>query len=747
MLLLVVLSSCKPDAPAPTPTSTQGVLPTPQVFTTRTPKLSAAVQAFLDAWKAGDYAAMYARLSKDSRAAITAEDFAARYADATNEAAMTDLKVTLLGEQNSAPKGSVSVQTTLVSAIVGEITRQYTYPLVLEEGQWRIQWSDGLILPELANGNVLRMDSGQPSRSAIYDRSGNPIAKQADAVAVGVWPGYVSIEDDQGLVSLLAQLSNRRFEQIASWIEATPPGQYLPITEAPADENTNLLEALVGWNAAQVTRYSRRLYWGNGIAPHMVGYVSAVQEDEVGAYRRKGYRSDERVGRKGIELWGEDTLMGKRGGTLYVFNQDGAPVSELGSAPSSPGQDIYTTIDRQYQYDAQRALAGFTGAAVVLELDTGRVLAMVSSPGFDPNAFEIENFNWNTELNLIVNNPEQPQFNRAAQGQYPLGSVFKIITFAAALESTRYTADTTYDCQYTFDEIPGFVRYDWTWDHFQEDEVTQPSGVLTMPETLMRSCNPFFWHIGLDLYRVGMTKNIAEMSRAFGLGSPTGIVGVDEEPGNIPEPGSEIDAINLAIGQGDMQVTPLQVARFVAAVGNGGTLYRPQVIEKIVGPDGVVSASFEPDAQGVLPVKPENLALIQQAMLGVVRSKQPVGTAYRPMNGLDIAVAGKTGTATTGSIPHAWFAGYTTENRQDKPDIAIAVIAEFAGEGSEIAAPIFRRLVELYFYGRPLKIYRWEAAFDMTKTPTLPVTETPTPLPGQQPKPGGGGGGKPSINP
>jgi penicillin-binding protein 2 len=221
---------------------------------------------------------------------------------------------------------------------------------------------------------------------------------------------------------------------------------------------------------------------------------------------------------------------------------------------------------------------------------------------------------------------------------------------------------------------------------------------------------------------------------------------VDEEAGNIPEPTSDVDAINLAIGQGDMQVTPLQVARFVAAVGNGGTLYRPQIIEKIVGPDGTVSFQFKPEAQGTLPVKKANLELIQQAMLGVVRSQKPVGTAYRPMNGLDISVAGKTGTATTGSTPHAWFAGYTLEGRADKPDIAIAVITEYAGEGSEISAPIFRRLVELYFYGRPLKIYRWEAAFDITKTPTVPVTETPTPLPGQQqPKPGGGG--KPQINP
>jgi penicillin-binding protein 2 len=177
-------------------------------------------------------------------------------------------------------------------------------------------------------------------------------------------------------------------------------------------------------------------------------------------------------------------------------------------------------------------------------------------------------------------------------------------------------------------------------------------------------------------------------------------------------------------------VTPLQVARIAAAIGNGGTLYRPQVIERIEPPFGEAEMQFKPEAQGVLPVSRNTLKVLQDAMLGVVRSRQPAGTAYSAFAGLEINVAGKTGTATTGAEePHAWFAGYTLEGREDKPDIAIAVIAENAGEGSEIAAPIFRRIVEEYFYGAPRKKYRWEAIIDVTKSPTLPITETPTPRP------------------
>jgi penicillin-binding protein 2 len=183
---------------------------------------------------------------------------------------------------------------------------------------------------------------------------------------------------------------------------------------------------------------------------------------------------------------------------------------------------------------------------------------------------------------------------------------------AAALESERFTPESTYDCQYEFTELPGLPLFDWTWDHFQEDEETLPSGILTLPQGLIRSCNPWFWHIGLDLFNSGLTKSIAEMSRGFGLGSETGIEGVDEEAGNIPEPATAVDATNLAIGQGDMQVTPLQVARFIAAMGNGGTLYRPQLIEKIAPAGGAATFTFKPDAQDTLPIKPSTLQTIRK---------------------------------------------------------------------------------------------------------------------------------------
>ena len=714
-MLIGVSSGCNspvqestPSAPSVTSVTSMKTLPPPNTQTTPVPDVKEAAQAYLDAWKADDYATMYAMLTTVSQDAISEEKFTKWYKSVIAEAAVQSVDYEILSSfVKDTRNAQVGYRTILNSILVGTIERETSMNLTLEERKWRVQWADDLIIPELANGNYLWMDRHIPSRANIYDRNGSAIAAYAKAVSIGLIPGEIEPDTEEDVLNQIQWLTGIHPNTIAQMYADFPPNSdwYLPIGEALYDKVQQRYDVSNGYhyNGLVMVPYTSRFYFNNGIAPQAIGYVSLIQEDEVETYLRQGYSVDEKVGRQGIERWGEPYLGGTRGGTLYVIGTDDQVVTKLADVPAKPAQAIYTTLDKDLQLGAQLALQKFNGAIIIMERETGKILAMASSPEFDPNAFEPSNYNYSALLADIYS-PDggQPLLNRATQGLYPLGSVFKIITMAAALESGLYTPQTTYDCQYSFDEIQGLPpRYDWTWEHFQKDGRTQPSGLLTLPEGLMRSCNPFFWHIGLDLYRRGLTDAIAKMAQGFGLGSPTGIEGVEEEEGQVPVPRSEVDAINQAIGQGETLVTPLQVVRFVAAIGNDGIIYRPQIIDRIVPPDGNPTREFQPIVDGTLPVSSENLKTIQDAMISVVEN--PRGTAQWILAGMSknyYPLAGKTGTAESGSgEPHAWFVGYTRKGRQDKPDIAIVVIAENAGEGSEIAAPIFRAMVQLYFEG------------------------------------------------
>lgn len=690
-----------------------------------TEQMEQAAQAYLEGWKVEDYSAMYQMLTSISQGAISEGQFSEHYRGVASEAALDQVNYEILSSLMDGNEGQVSYLVKMTSLLVGDFQEETLMYLSFEGGDWRIQWDDTLVLPQLSGGNYLSMERAghTPGRANIYDRYGQALVAQTDATAIGLFPDQIKPEQEQALLSELSDLTTYQAEQIRNMYASYPTGAgwYLPLGEVPAEKVAERYETLSQLQGLVMSGYKSRYYFDGGVAPHLIGHVSSIQADEVEEYTRRGYSQDERVGRSGLEKWGENYLAGSRGGALYVLNALGKPVTRLAERTAEPGQAIYTTLEKEFQQAAEQAISSFRGSIVVLERDTGRVLAMVSSPGYNPNAFEPVNFNSDALL-AALESQDRPLFNRATLGQYPLGSVFKIITMATALESGNYRPESTYFCGHKFEELRGVTLYDWTYEYD-----FPPSGMLNLPGGLIRSCNPWFYHIGLDLYNQGLESAVTEMASGFGLGSLTAIEGVEEASGQVPAPESQIDATNQAIGQGALLVTPLQVANFIAAIGNGGTLYQPQVIEMVKPPDGEPSHVFEPRELDKLPVSDQTLAVIQDALWGVVNSTEPRGTAYHVFTGLDIPVAGKTGTAQTGGIPHAWFAGYTTAGRQDRPDIAVAVVVENIGEGSDYAAPIFRRIVELYFYNSPGRLYEWESTYNVTRTPAPEIEVTPTP--------------------
>ena len=700
-----------------------GTLPPPPVTVVSVPDPQAVAENYLSHWQNDNYPGMYGLLTGISQDAITPEDFEKAYQDAAFNLTLRNLDFAVTSILKNPNSASVQYSVIFHTNLLGEIQREMTMYLSLENNTWHVQWDQALILPELHGGNHLAITYDIPARGNIYDRNGNPLAAEATAYSVGVMSDQIVPEQENALLDQLYKLIGISTENLRTMIYESNQA-YVAVGEA-TKEDVDSRSALMEFGGVVLREFSSRFYYDGGIAPQSLGYVLSIPEEDIEEYRRNGYQGSEKIGADGIERWGEPYLAGEHGATLYVIDPNGQPVTKIAEKAPVSSQAVTTTIDKDLQFKIQQSFGDFRGAAVVLERDTGKILAIVSAPGFDQNLFEPTNYN-NGLLGDVLNDPELPLFNRATQGGYPLGSVFKIITMSAALESGAFTVDSEYDCQYTFTELEGYTLYDWTYE--KEKPV---SGTLDLKEGLMRSCNPYFYHIGYYLYEgLGYTGDVADMARGFGLGSPTGIEELTEDPGSIPDATSAYDAVQMAIGQGAMLVTPLQVARFVAAVGNGGTLYRPQMIERITKVDGNDSFVFTPDPQGNLPLTPETLTAVQEAMQMVVYNTR--GTAYYVLANLPYKVAGKTGTATTptgGGNSHAWFAGYTDENRENQPDIAVVVLLENAGEGSDMAAPLFRRIVQLYFSENrnPGRSMPWEASPYTIASPTPLVTDTPEP--------------------
>ncbi len=703
-----------------TPESTPGSeLPTPVVKTTSVPDVAATADDFFTKWEGSDYAGMYELLSPTSRDAISQEDFIAKYTNVAQSLSLHTLTVGILSTLIEPTSANISYQANFETSLFGALQRQMEMTLVLVKGEWKVQWEDGLILPELAGGNRLALYIEQPARGDINDHNGNTLATQTEAVALGVWPGQIYSSQEGLLLTMLSEMTNKPKNVIKDMYRDAGADWYVPIGEVSKqgyDDRAAYLDTL---NGLVTNPYTSRYYFNGGAAPQVLGYMKFISPEQLDEYRRMGYAGDEMIGAAGLEKWGEQYLAGKPSADLYVVQPDGTNSTRLAHSDPQAAYTITTTIDKQFQLLVQKALLGFTGAVVVMERDTGRILAMASSPGFDPNVFQTDNYNSQFVLGDLVNDSESPLLNRAAQASYPLGSVFKLVTASAALESGLYETSSTFECTSQYTELEGFVGDDWTYT-----KGLPPSGNLTLLEGIMRSCNPWFYHLGLDLYRQKSASYLADMARGFGLGTATGIGAVAEDEGVITDPATEGAAVQMGIGQGDMLVTPLQVVDFIAAIGNGGILYRPQIIESVTSIDGTIIESFAPQVRGTLPVSQETLEALHTGMRLVVHD--PKGTAYKAFWGLQIPVFGKTGTATTSlEDPHAWFAGYTAQGSAEKPDIAIAVIAENSGDGSVYAAPIFRRVVEVYFTGEVQTIYPWEYDYYLTKTPSPTETSTP----------------------
>jgi penicillin-binding protein 2 len=714
-----------PVSPFVSPTATTA--PPTATPTVSLPGAEGTVDAFLNAWQAGDYGTMYAWTTPSTQTTIDPEAFTQRYVYAMAAAGVISMTTELRSVLQQEDQANAVFDLTWHTALVGDLESEVAMDLAFEGGHWGIAWNEGLIWPDMYGGYYMYMDYHVPARANIYDRDGLGLAIESRLISIGVVPGQIT--DETTLLNTLSAATGLPPADIQAKYAGQPRDWYIPIGDVTIDMAQSHREALETTSGIVLKEKEARYYTEGGVAPHVVGYVGLIPAEQAADYRTKGYRGDEWVGVAGLESWGESILAGEPGVTLRVVTADGRTHRTLAAKDLTVSRPIYTTFQRDFQLKVQDILGDRPGAIVVLDAASGEVLAMASGPDFDPNVFIVPSET--IGRGAVLADPRRPLLNRTAQGTYPLGSVFKIVTMAAALESADYTPNSTYTCTGVWSELgPDAVKKDW---------LEGGHGTLTLVQGLERSCDPYFYHLGMDLANVG-SETLPEYARGFGLGQPTGIEGVAEVSGLVPDPDWKLethreiwttgDTVNLAIGQGFLTVTPLQVAQYMAAVANGGTIYRPRVVDRIgAAPDGSVPEQvLKPEVVSKLPVSPESLAAIRQGMEGA--TQRAGGTAVHRFYGMTIPVAGKTGTAEAPgaiSLPHSWFGGYAPSNCAQLPEgcekqIAVVVLVENAGEGSSVAAPLFRQVIEAFF-GLPETPLPPEAM----PTPTATATSTPNP--------------------
>lgn len=738
----LLLSACQSGVPSLQPeigstvtplTVTQTLVLTP----TALPAPDGTFLAFLDAWNDHNFSGMYSLLTPLSQDASTESDFESSLQKLSADLTLTGIDYKLLSSFTQGETAQIQYRQTLKTALFGPIAANYVMDMHFANGRWGVAWVDTLIYPELTDGKQFYVESQMPSRGNIYDRSGKAFAAYTDAVAFWIQPGLIDPATETAMLRAVGAIVNRHPGEIAASYRGQPLDWLIPVGEASVEEVSANLDKLQGFAGLFLKRYPTRYYFGGEqAAAHAVGYMSYITKEELADFQKQGYRGDESVGRAGLERWGNDYLSGVRGGTLSIIDANKNLVKTLATSASKPAASIITTLDTELQRQTQAALLDMPAAAVVVELKTGAILAMASAPSFDPNWFDVTNPNsqW---IGNALSNPNNPLINRVTQGLYPPGSVYKPFMAAAALESGLFTPEQTLYCGHYWDGLgPDAIKTDWTLtDGLPE------SGDINLAEAIMRSCNPWFYQIGQFLFRWD-PNYFNEMSQLFGFGAGlTSIVGLrqdlhEEVGGLIPGPQwatenstiwTEGDAVNAGIGQGKVLVTPLQMVMAYAALGNRGTLYQPQLVYAVRDVDGKPVYEMTPNPVRQITLKDSTWDVLWNGMWEVTHNYDgTAGWIVRRM-GVKVPVYGKTGTAEDPpGLPHAWFAGFTQANDPNKPDIAIAVIVENKGEGSDWAAPIFVRIVEVYFSGQRKYYLPWEADYGLPYD-LLPPTNTPDP--------------------
>ncbi len=609
---------------------------------------------------------------------------------------------------------------------------------------WYLQVMDAPELQALATQNQVREVLEPAPRGRILDRRGRPIVQNRTSRVIRV--NRVEFEKEPEVMQRLAPLLGISQDELRKRIDDLRYSRYrpVPVAEDVSEELVVYLrEHSQDFRGVDAVATYQRAYPHGPLAAHVVGYVGEINDRELAANKHKGYRLGDEVGKSGVEQAYDEDLRGRPGRTALEVDSRGRVIRTLGSTPPEPGNDVQLTLDIDVQRLSEESLdqglnaargrparggvgllASPGGAAVVIDPRDGSVVAMASNPTYDPAAF-VDGIR--PELFQVLQAPPSrfPLTNRAIQGEYAPGSTFKLFTAIAALQTGMINAQTTF-----FDEGSYRLR-----DCRGETCVFRNAGGISygrvnLTQALTVSSDVFFYNLGANFWFRGGANSqaIQAVARQMGVGERTGIVLGGEQRGRILDPAlrrklSESnprafpnakwyagDNVNLSIGQGETVVTPLQLANAYAAFANGGTLFEPRVVSRVLTPAGEPRRDVPSRVVRQVPLPPQIRDPIVQGLYGAVAD--PKGTAHAAFAGFPLnvfPVAGKTGTAQVlGKNDTSVFAAF---GPVPAPQYSVSVFMEESGFGGSVAAPAARRIFE-GLAGKPLEVVRVAGAVD-----------------------------------
>lgn len=554
-----------------------------------------------------------------------------------------------------------------------------------------LQVYEGEHYASLADGNRIRLVPAVAARGTFYDRNGNMLVTNRPGFTVALLPLTEPISPD--VIERLSKLLNVSVEEINRRIENHMGFDPIRIkNDVGPDLLTIIEEQKELYPGVVVEVQPIRQYIFKEMAVHALGYVSEISDTELEDKKDQGYKTGDIIGKFGLEKMYDQLLRGIDGGEQVEVDVTGKPVQIIGKKNPVPGHDVVLTIDRDIQLATEKAvddqlklIGASAAAAVVMNPQTGEILAIVSRPGFDPNLFAqgISEKEWKK----INENPFYPMDNKAITGEYPPGSTFKIVTGTAALAAGKVTPE---------EKILDTGHH---WIIPKGNAEGEALGWINFDEAMAHSDNVYFYEMG---NRLGIDE-LEKYARMFGLGEKTGVNLPYEAEGLVAnrrykekffeEDWYLAETFDAAIGQGFNLVTPIQAAMVMAEIAADGKRYQPYLVQKIMSHDGKLVKKFEPVLLGQLQVSQDIISLVQHGLKGVTK----YGTAaFIFGKDFPIDIAGKTGTAENPhGKDHGWFVAY---GPFDNPSVVVAVIVEQGGFGAQSAVPIGKKILEAVFH-------------------------------------------------